>query len=73
MANLILTNCEFLVPPDRVCWGTEIKQEQGLCEDCSIYAERKKSHFLLEKPSPINHKYARVVQHAFAVTVEAIT
>jgi hypothetical protein len=73
MTNLILTNCGFLVPPERVCWGTENYREQGLCEDCPIYAEKKKAHFSVKKVKVKSSKNAKVIQHAFAISVEAVT
>jgi hypothetical protein len=74
MANLVLTECGFLVPPDRVCFGSPGYKEQGLCENCSHYAEKtekKKSRFLFKKGRVFGSKNVSVIHKPFAVQVEA--
>jgi hypothetical protein len=71
MANLILTNCGFLVPPDRVCFGSSGYKEQGLCEDCQIYAEKKKSAFLFKKARINGSERVHLIHQPCGVTVEA--
>ena len=71
MANLILTNCGFLVPPERICWGSPGYKEQGLCEDCQIYAEKDKSHFVFKKARVNGSERVSLVHHPCGVTVEA--
>lgn len=71
MANLILTNCDFLVPVDRVCWGTQKHIEAGHCQDCSIYAEKKKSRFSFKKARVNNSKNVSINFQPCGVTVEA--
>lgn len=73
MTNLILTNCGFLVPPERVCWGTESHREEGVCDDCQIYAEKKTKPFYTKKATLTVKNGAVIKQHAFAISVEAVT
>lgn len=68
MANLVLTNCDFLVPVDRVCWGNK-NIDLELCETCPVYAEKKKSRFLFKKGRvfgtknvSVRHKVSRAVK-----------
>jgi len=78
-APKILTNCDFLVPVDRVCFGSATCKKQGLCETCTIYAEKKVKPFYTKKvgvfdakkPSVSINGKIRIIQEACAVTVEA--
>ena len=82
MAKLILTNCNQLVPVNRVCWGSwgNVKVNPEICQDCSIYAEKKKSQVCTPKAYPFGEKMpiirhngkVKIVRHAFALTVEAV-
>jgi hypothetical protein len=74
MANLILTECDFLVPVDRVCFGSPTFKKKGLCEKCQIYAEKKekqKSTFLFQKGRVFGSKRVSLVHVPCAVQVEA--
>ena len=67
----ILTNCDFLVPVDRICFGNK-NIDPELCQTCQIYAEKKTKPFLLEKGRVFVSKRVSVIHQPCGVTVEAI-